>query len=82
MEQFLPFEAFDDSPRLRLLIIIILGVFLSRDATVGATISGTVTHDAPGSSSATTATPASTNDEDVVVATDGSTRAARLAEDG
>ena len=70
----------DDSPRLRLVIVIILGVFLSRDATVGATVSGTVTHDAPGSSSATTAAPASTNDENVVAA-DGSTRAARLAED-
>jgi hypothetical protein len=77
MEQF-P----DDSPRLRLPIVIILGV-LSLDATVGAgaAVSGTVTHDAPGSSSATTAAPASTNDEDVVVAADGSTRPARLAED-
>ncbi|KAN0138155.1 hypothetical protein V8E53_004044 [Lactarius tabidus] len=77
MEQF-P----DDSPRLRLPIVIILAVFLSLDATVGAgaAVSGTVTHDAPGSSSATTAVPASTNDEDVVAA-DGSTRPARLAED-
>jgi guanyl-specific ribonuclease Sa len=78
MEQF-P----DDSPLARLrLPIVILGVFLSFDVIVGtgATVSGTVTHDAPGSSSATTAAPASTNDEDVVAA-DGSTRPARLAED-
>ena len=72
----------DDSPRLRLPIVIILLVFLSLDATVGtgAAVSGTVTHDALGSlaSSATTAAPASTNDDDVVAA-DGSTRAARLA---
>jgi hypothetical protein len=78
MEQF-P----DDSPLARLrLPIVILGVFLSLDVIVGtgATVSGTVTHDAPGSSSATTAAPASTKDEDVVAA-DGSTRPARLAED-
>ena len=68
----------DDSPRLRLLIVIILVVFLSLDATVGtdAAVSSTVTHDAPESaaSSATTAALASTND-------DGSTHAARLAAD-
>jgi hypothetical protein len=77
MEQF-P----DDSPRLHLPIVIILGVFLSLDATVGAgaAVSGTVTHVAPGSSSATTAAPASTNDEDVVAA-DESIRPARLADD-
>lgn len=79
MEQFPPVEALDESPRLRLVIVIILFVFLSRAATVGAAVSGTVTHDAPGSPIATTAA-ASTNDEDVVAA-DGSTRAPRLAED-
>ena len=72
MEQLLPFEALDESPRPRLVIVIILCV-LSRKATVGAAVSGTVMHEAP-------AAPASTNDEDVVTA-DGSTRAARLADD-
>jgi hypothetical protein len=75
-------ESSRTTPRPHLLIVIVLGVFLSIDATFGAgtAVSGTVTHYAPGSLSATTAAPASTNDEDVVVA-DGSTRAALLAED-
>ena len=73
MEQLLPFEALDESSHPRLVIVIILCVFLSRKATVGAAVSGTVMHEAP-------AAPASTNDEDVVAA-DGSTRAARLADD-
>ena len=74
MVQFPLLEAFDDeSPRPR---HIILCVF------VGTVVSGTVTHDAPGSSTRiATAAAASTNDEVVVVAADGSTRAPRLTDD-
>lgn len=77
MEQFPPFEALDESPRPRLVIVIILCVVLSREATVGAAASGIVTLEAP---EFAIATAASTKDEDVVAA-DGSTRASRLAED-
>jgi hypothetical protein len=67
--QFPLLEAFDDeSPRPRHIDF------------VGTAVSDTVTHDAPGSS-ITTAVAASTNDEDVVVAADRSTRAPRLAAD-
>ena len=55
----------DDSPQLS---VIILGIFLSLDATFGA--DPAIMHDVPGSSSAITA---SAND-------DGSTRAARFGE--
>ncbi|KAH8977509.1 hypothetical protein EDB92DRAFT_1957973 [Lactarius akahatsu] len=65
---FPPFEAMDESPRARLIIVIILGIFLSREATVGAAVSGTGTHGAPATSAA-----ASMNDE-AVVAADGKTR--------
>ena len=68
----------DDSPQLRLLSVIILGVFLSLDATFGA--DPAITHDAPGSSSAITANQHQRITTTVVTA-DGSTRAARLAED-
>jgi hypothetical protein len=76
MVQFPLLEAFDDeSPRPRHIILCVL---------VGAAVSGTMTHDAPGSSSIATpatAAAASTNDEDVVVVADadGSTREPRLA---
>ena len=71
MLQFPPLEAFDESPRPRHIILCIF---------VGAAVSGTVTHDAPGSSIAAAAA-ASTNDEDVVVTADGSTRAPLLTDD-
>ena len=74
MVQFPLLEAFDDeSPRPRHIILCIF---------VGAAVSGTVTHDAPGSSiAAAAAAAASTNDEDVVAVADadGSTREPRLA---
>ena len=70
MLQFPLLEAFDESPRPRHIILCIF---------VGAAVSGTVTHDAPGSSIAVAA--ASTNDEDVVVTADGSTRAPLLTDD-
>ena len=79
MEQFPPLKALDASPRPRLVIVISLAVFLSWEAIVGAAVSGTVIHEAPGSV-ISTAAPASTNDEEVIAA-DGSTRAARLADD-
>ena len=79
MEQFPPLEALDASPRPRLVIVISLAVFLSCEAIVGAAVSGTVIHEARGSVIAMAA-PASTNEDDVVAA-DGSTRAARLADD-
>ena len=74
MLQFPLLEAFDDeSPRLRHIILCIF---------VGAAVSGTATHDAPGSSiAAAAAAAASTNDEDVVVTADGSTRAPLLTDD-
>ena len=63
-------EAFDDeSPRPRHIVLC---------AFVDTALFGTVTHDAPGSS-ITTAVAASTNDEDVIVTADRSTRAPRLA---
>ncbi len=81
MEQFPPLEAFDESPRPRLVIVITFCVIFSREVTVGAAeASGTVTQEALGSAIATAAAAASTKDEEVV-ATDGSTRPARLAED-
>ena len=62
----------DESPRPRLVTDINLCVF------AGTAISGTVTHDTPGSSIATTsATAALTNDEVVIVAANRSTCAAR-----
>jgi hypothetical protein len=77
MVQFPLLEAFDDeSPRPRHIILCVL---------VGAAVSGTVTHDAPGSSSIATAAAAaaaaSTNDEEVVAVADAdvSTREPRLA---
>ena len=73
MLQFPLLEAFDESPRLRHIILCIF---------VGAAVSGTVTHDAPGSSiAAAAAAAASTNDEDVVVTADGPTRAPLLTDD-
>ncbi|KAH8997815.1 hypothetical protein EDB86DRAFT_866008 [Lactarius hatsudake] len=38
IEQFSPFEALDVSLRARLVIVIILGIFLSREATVGSSV--------------------------------------------
>ncbi|KAH9017540.1 hypothetical protein EDB84DRAFT_1566794 [Lactarius hengduanensis] len=61
IEQFPPFEALDMSPRARLVIVIIPSVFLFRETTVGAAVSGTGTHGAPATSAA-----ASMNDEAVV----------------
>jgi len=78
MEQFPPFEALDESPRPRLVIVIILDVFLCRVSTVGTAVSGTMTYQAPGSSViVATAAAASTNDEDVIVTADGTRGAAR-----
>ncbi|KAH9009440.1 hypothetical protein EDB84DRAFT_1584086 [Lactarius hengduanensis] len=69
----------DVSPRARLVIVIILGIFLSREATVGAAVSGAGTHAYSRVLTRHQRRPQHLNDE-AVVAADGTTRG-RLAED-